>query len=80
MIDQCNDYGFDTIEIGGVLAMYMEAPKSGYAKGAASPGATSMAMVAIVARSPSAKGIGDMLAEGSGARQPNSVTPNFECT
>ena len=30
VIDQCNDYGMDAIEIGNVLSMYMEASERGY--------------------------------------------------
>ena len=30
VIDQCNDYGMDAIEIGNVLSMYMEASEQGY--------------------------------------------------
>ena len=30
VIDQCNDYGMDAIEIGNVISMYMEASQRGY--------------------------------------------------
>ncbi len=30
VIDQCNDYGMDAIEIGNVISMYMEASERGY--------------------------------------------------
>ena len=33
IIDQCNDYGLDTIEMGNVLSMYMEASEKGYTNG-----------------------------------------------
>ena len=33
MIDLANDYGFDAIEIGGVLSAYMEATQRGYTNG-----------------------------------------------
>ena len=33
MIDQCNDYGLDTIEMGNVLSVYMEASEKGYTNG-----------------------------------------------
>ncbi len=33
MIDQCNDYGLDTIEMGNVLSVYMEATECGYLNG-----------------------------------------------
>ncbi len=33
MIDQCNEYGLDAIEIGNVLSVYMEATQRGYLNG-----------------------------------------------
>jgi len=33
MIDQCNDYGLDAIEMGNVLSVYMEATQKGYTNG-----------------------------------------------
>ena len=56
LIDRANDYGFDAIEIGTVLAMYMEYTQKGYANGAAAwPGATRTAWSRWPARSRSAK-------------------------
>ena len=40
MIDLCNDYGLDAIEIGNVLSMYMEATEKGWPTMAAWSGAT----------------------------------------
>lgn len=34
LIDSCNDYGFDTIEMGNVLSVYMEASQKAYTNGA----------------------------------------------
>ena len=66
MIDQCNDYGFDTIEMGNVLSVYMEATENGYLNG---DGGLAWgdyeAMVATVAKIALREGIGDMLAEGT---------------
>ncbi|MCB0045786.1 MAG: aldehyde ferredoxin oxidoreductase family protein [Caldilineaceae bacterium] len=33
IIDQCNDFGMDPIELGNVLSMYMEATEKGYTSG-----------------------------------------------
>ncbi len=38
MIDQCNEYGLDAIEIGNVLSVYMEATQRGYLQRRRRPG------------------------------------------
>jgi len=66
LIDQCNDYGFDTIEMGNVLSMYMEASQKGYTNGAGGlKWGDWAAMVATVEQIAKREGIGDMLAEGT---------------
>ena len=66
MIDQCNDYGLDTIEMGNVLSMYMEASEKHYTNGTGglkwSDGA---AMVETIRRVAFREGVGDILAEGT---------------
>ncbi|HWS24033.1 MAG TPA: aldehyde ferredoxin oxidoreductase family protein [Anaerolineales bacterium] len=64
LIDQCNDYGMDTIELGNVLSMYMEATSKGYAPGKLDWGDT-LSMVALVDQVGSRSGVGNTLAEGS---------------
>lgn len=64
LIDQCNDYGMDTIELGNVLSMYMEATSKGYAPGKLDWGDI-MAMVALVDQIGVRAGVGNTLAEGS---------------
>jgi aldehyde:ferredoxin oxidoreductase len=67
LIDQCNDYGFDTIEMGNVLAVYMEASENGYLNGHG-PGlqwGDHPAMVGLVDKIAVRDGVGDLLAEGS---------------
>jgi aldehyde:ferredoxin oxidoreductase len=67
MIDQCNDYGFDAIETGNVLSMYMEATEKGYLNGHG-PGlqwSDHPAMVALVDKIAMRDGVGDLLAEGT---------------
>jgi aldehyde:ferredoxin oxidoreductase len=66
LIDQCNDYGFDTIEMGNVLSVYQEATQRGYVNGAGGlKFGDYMAMVATVDQIAKREGIGDVLAEGT---------------
>jgi aldehyde:ferredoxin oxidoreductase len=68
MIDMCNDYGMDPIELGNVLGVYMEASEKGYTNGAGvlNWGDTA-AMVETIRKIPFREGVGDILANG-GAR------------
>jgi aldehyde:ferredoxin oxidoreductase len=69
IIEQCNDYGFDTIEMGNVLSMYMEATQKGYLNGHG-PGLNwgdHPAMVELVPKIAMREGVGDLLAEGTEA-------------
>ncbi len=66
LIDQCNDYGFDTIEMGNVLSVYMEASEKGYTNGAGGlKWGDHPAMVETVRKIASREGIGNVLAEGA---------------
>jgi len=66
LIDLCNDYGFDTIEMGNVLSMYMEASEKGFTNGAGGlKWGDYVAMVEIVHKIATREGIGDTLAEGT---------------
>lgn len=66
IIDQCNDYGLDAIEIGNVLSVYMEASEKGYTNGAGvlAWGDTAN-MVETVRKIAFREGVGDILAEGT---------------
>jgi len=66
MIDQCNDYGIDAIEMGDVLATYMEATQRGYVNSGGLKWGDHAAMVATVDKTGMREGIGDLLAEGVG--------------
>ncbi len=66
MIDQCNDYGMDTIEMGDAIAMYMEAIEKGYIKGSLKWG-DFQGMVAMVEQTAKRQGDGNLLAEGTEA-------------
>ncbi|MBI5033662.1 MAG: aldehyde ferredoxin oxidoreductase family protein [Chloroflexi bacterium] len=66
MIDQCNDYGFDTIEMGNVISMYMEACQRGYTNGSgALKWGDYKGMVALIDKVAQREGVGDILAEGT---------------
>lgn len=66
LIDLCNDYGMDTIELGNVLSMFMEATEKGYAAGKGALGWGDVAgMVEITRKIAYREGIGDMLSEGT---------------
>ncbi|MCP4421741.1 MAG: aldehyde ferredoxin oxidoreductase family protein [Chloroflexi bacterium] len=66
LIDQCNDYGVDTIEMGNVLSVYMEATEKGSTNGDGGlQWGAYMNMVEAVRKMAFREGIGDVLAEGA---------------
>ncbi len=66
IIDLCNDFGMDPIELGNVLACYMEASQRGYTNGDGRLNwGDTMAMVEVVRKIPMREGVGDKLAEGT---------------
>lgn len=67
LIDRANDYGFDAIEIGTVLAMYMEYTQRGHAvAGEGLMWGDTHGMVRLSRMIAFREGIGDILAEGTG--------------
>lgn len=66
MIDRANDYGFDAIEIGTVLAMFMEYSECGHAGADALGWGDTHGMVEMARKIAFREGIGDVLAEGTG--------------
>jgi len=64
LIDLCNDYGMDTIEMGNVLAMTMEASEKELIRERVSWGDADK-MVELVHKIAKREGIGDTLAEGT---------------
>ncbi len=65
MIDQCNDYGLDAIEMGNTLATYLEACQRGYTNGQDKlEWGDYEGMVAMVTKTAFREGPGDVLAEG----------------
>jgi len=65
IIDMANDYGFDAIEIGQVLSVYMEASQRGYTNGDGNlDWGDAEGMVETARRVALREGVGDKLAEG----------------
>jgi aldehyde:ferredoxin oxidoreductase len=65
VIDQCNDYGMDAIEIGNVLSMYMEATENEYVAGPGLGWGDGAGMVQTADLVAAREGIGDTLADGT---------------
>jgi len=65
MIDQCNDFGLDAIEIGHVISVYMEACEKGYANGGSLSWGDAEGMVSLVEKIALREGVGDQLADGA---------------
>lgn len=66
MIDLCNDYGMDTIEMGDALAMYAEATQKGWVNGTGGlMWGDYMKMVEFISKTARREDIGDILAEGT---------------
>jgi aldehyde:ferredoxin oxidoreductase len=64
LIDQCNDFGLDSIEQGNALSVYMEATEKGYVDGEGLAWGDAAAMVELTEQIALRTGIGDVLAEG----------------
>jgi aldehyde:ferredoxin oxidoreductase len=66
VIDMANDYGIDTIELGNVLSVYMEASEKGYTDGDGTLAwGDGQGMVEAVHKLAKREGVGDKLAEGA---------------
>ena len=66
LIALCNDYGFDTIEMGNVLSVYMEAFEKGYTNSDGNLNwGDHQEMVALIPKIAGREGIGDILADGA---------------
>jgi aldehyde:ferredoxin oxidoreductase len=81
LIDLCNDYGLDAIEMGDVLAMYMEATEKGYLNG--SDGlqwGDYMGMVELIPKIALREGVGDILAGGTAAAAKHFGHPEIAMT
>jgi aldehyde:ferredoxin oxidoreductase len=81
VIDLCNDYGLDAIEIGHCFSVIMEATQRGYLNG--DPGldwGDGAAMVALVDAIAHRRGIGDLLAEGPARAAAQLAHPELAMT
>jgi aldehyde:ferredoxin oxidoreductase len=81
MIDCCNDYGIDAIEIGHPLSIFMEASEKGYTNGdgkiAWGDGAKMVELTGKIARR---EGLGNIMAEGSDATAKHFGHPELAMT
>ncbi|MGH0038574.1 MAG: aldehyde ferredoxin oxidoreductase family protein [Myxococcota bacterium] len=65
LIDQCNDYGLDPIELGNVFSCYMEATENGWVDGEGLAWGDEARMVALTEELSHRRGVGADLAEGT---------------
>ena len=65
LIDQCNDYGLDPIELGNVFSVYMECTEKGFVDGEGLAWGDHAAMVKLTEQIAVREGIGDVLAGGT---------------
>ncbi|MBE0408631.1 MAG: aldehyde ferredoxin oxidoreductase family protein [Anaerolineales bacterium] len=81
LIDLCNDYGLDAIEMGDVLAMYMEATEKGYLNGYEGlQWGDYMGMVELIPKIALREGVGDILAGGTEAAAKHFGHPEIAMT
>ncbi len=81
MFGLCNDYGLDAIEMGDVLAMYMEATQRGYVKEADGlKWGDYMCMVDMIHKIGKREGAGDILALGTEAAAKKLGHPEISMT
>ncbi len=65
MIDLCNEYGFDTIEMGNVLSTAMEAAEKGLVQESI-PWGDADRMIELITETAYRRGVGNTFAEGTG--------------
>ncbi len=65
LIDMCNDYGVDAIEMGNVLSVFMEATEKGYTSAEGLRWGDVPGMIEAVRKTAYREGVGSMLAEGA---------------
>ena len=75
LIDQCNDYGLDPIELGNVYSVFMECSELGATNGESLAWGDDMAMVALTEKLALRQGVGDKLADGAAAAARNFGRP-----
>jgi aldehyde:ferredoxin oxidoreductase len=81
MIDMANDYGMDAIEIGDVLATYIEASTKGYTNGDGGLAEGDyLGMIATIHKVARREGIGNVLADGVDATAKHFGHPEIAMT
>jgi aldehyde:ferredoxin oxidoreductase len=79
MIDRCNDYGMDTIEMGNALAATMEATEKGLVKEGIGWGDADR-MIELIEQMVSRQGLGDVLALGTARAAESFGAPDMAMT
>lgn len=81
LIDQCNDYGMDPIELGNVYSMYMECSEKGYTNGHGKLAwGDTAGMVATTEKLALRQDVGDILAEGTAKAAESFGHPELSMT
>jgi aldehyde:ferredoxin oxidoreductase len=81
MIDTCNDFGMDAIEIGHPLSVYMEASEKGYTNGDGKiDWGDGEKMVELAGKIARREGLGNIMAEGTNATAEHFGHPELAMT
>ena len=81
MIDLCNDYGMDAIEIGHPISIYMEASERGFTgKDGTLAWGDTMGMVALAEKVALRQGLGNIMADGANATAKHFGHPELAMT
>lgn len=81
MIDTCNDFGIDAIEIGHPLSVYMEASEKGYTNGDGKiDWGDGEKMVELAGKIARREGLGNIMAEGTNATAEHFGHPELAMT
>jgi aldehyde:ferredoxin oxidoreductase len=81
MVDLCNDYGMDAIEIGHPISIYMEASERGFTgKDGTLAWGDTMGMVALAEKVALRQGLGNVMADGANATAKHFGHPELAMT
>ncbi len=75
LIDQCNDFGLDPIELGNVYSVFMECSEAGLTNGESLAWGDDAKMVELTEMLALREGVGDLLADGAVAAARNLGRP-----
>ncbi len=80
IIDLCNDYGMDPIELGNAFSTYMEATECGYTNGNGLAWGDTFGMVEMTHKVGNREGVGNALAEGPAGYAKSIGRPEMSMT